>query len=209
MADQRDIVNALAEAFRTGAAAPALAEMLRDLVAKVLTALKRRFQEADAEDAVAEALLVLATRPQAFRGEDGSLEGFLFVVARNVAARRMRQLARQVPTDPHHLVRRADARQQGEGDEAPPPPRPTGAVRKQALKRRLETLAEDKREILREFASAGEGEPWATRYARRTGDNPNRVRVCLHRLLAKLRKDLTRELTPPPSAEENEKKNLP
>jgi RNA polymerase sigma factor (sigma-70 family) len=199
MVDQRDVVRALAEAFRTGEAAPALAEVLRELVAKLLTALKRRFQEADAEDAVAEALLLLATRPETFRGEDGTLEGFLFVVARNVAARRMRQTARQVPTDPHHLVRHADSRQQGEGDGAESPVRRRRAVRKQALQRRLDALAEDKREILREFAAAGEGEPWATRYARRTGDNPNRVRVCLHRLIAKLRKDLASDLTPPPA----------
>jgi RNA polymerase sigma factor (sigma-70 family) len=199
MADQRKVVHALAEAFRTGEATPALAEMLRELVAKVFTALKRRYQEADAEDAVAEALFLLATRPETFRGEDGTLEGFLYIVARNLAARRMRQLARQVPTDPHHLVRQADARQPGDYEEPSPPAPSRGADRKQALRRRLETLAEDKRQILREFAAAGEGEPWATRYARRTGDNPNRVRVCLHRLIAKLRKDLAGELSPPPA----------
>jgi RNA polymerase sigma factor (sigma-70 family) len=207
MADQRDIVTALAEAFRTGEASPALADTLRGLAAKVLTALKHRFQEADAEDAVAEALLLLATRPTAFRGEEGSLEGFLYVVARNVAARRARQSARQVPTDPHQLERRQDSRAQGQEDDTPPA-RPAKADRRRALEKRLEALAEEKQEILREFAAATEGEPWATRYARRTGDNANRVRVCLHRLLARLRKDLARELTPPPSAGPNEKKNL-
>src|SRR6516162_8989230 len=117
MADPRDLVTALAEAFRTGEATPALAEALRELIAKVLTALKRRYQDADAEDAVAEALLLLATRPQIFRGEDGTLEGFLYVVARNLAARRARQSARQVSTDPHYLVRQADARRLADDEE--------------------------------------------------------------------------------------------
>jgi RNA polymerase sigma factor (sigma-70 family) len=204
MADQRDIVTALAEAFRTGEASPALADALRGLVAKVLTALKRRFQEADAEDAVAEALLLLATRPTAYRGQEGTLEGFLYVVARNVAARRARQSARQVPTDPHQLVRCEDYRERGQEEETPPTRR-AKTDRRRALEKRLEALAQEKQEILREFAAATEGEPWATRYARRTGDNANRVRVCLHRLLARLRK----ELTAPPPAGANEKKNLP
>jgi RNA polymerase sigma factor (sigma-70 family) len=207
MADQRDIVRALAEAFRTGEATPALADALRELLAKVLTALKRRFQEADAEDAIAEALLLLATRPQTFRGVDGTLEGFLFVVARNLAARRARQSSRQVPTDPHHLVRKADTRRPAADEE--PAARPVRNDRKQALARRCETLAQEKQEILREYAAAGEGEPWATRYARRTGDNPNRVRVCLHRLLARLRKDLARDEASPQPIDENEKQNLP
>ena len=207
MPDQRDIVQALASAFRTGEATPDLAETLRTLVSKVFTALKRRYQEADAEDAVAEALFLLATRPETFRGEDGTLEGFLYVVARNVAARRMRQQARQVPTDPHQLVRQADTRIESLGDAAPPPPLPTDKRRKHALERRVASLAEEKRQILREFAAAGEGEPWASRYARRTGDDPNRVRVCLHRLLAKLRKYLARDLTLPPE-DTNEKKNF-
>ncbi len=207
MADQRDIVRALADAFRTGEATTALADALREVLARVLTALKRRFQEADAEDAVAEALLLLATRPDAFRGEEGTLEGFLYVVARNLAARHARQSARQVPTDPHHLVRWADARKPAE--EAEPAARPENADRKQALARRFESLTQEKQDILREFAAAGEGEPWASRYARRTGDNPNRVRVCLHRLLARLRKELVREPASLPRPDESEKRNLP
>jgi RNA polymerase sigma factor (sigma-70 family) len=205
MADPRDLVTALAEAFRTGEATPALAEALRELIAKVLTALKRRYQDADAEDAVAEALLLLATRPQVFRGEDGSLEGFLFIVARNLAARRARQSVRQVPTDPQLLVNQADNRGPPEEEDVPPT-RSCQTDRQRDLEKRLEALAEEKQEILREFASAGEGEPWASRYARRTGDNANRVRVCLHRLLTRLRKDLAQQ-TPPPDA--NDQKTLP
>jgi hypothetical protein len=63
------------------------------------------------------------------------------------------------------------------------------------------------REILMEFASAQQGEPWATRYARRTGDDPNRVRVCLHRLLARLRKELARELESSVETEVNSKES--
>jgi DNA-directed RNA polymerase specialized sigma24 family protein len=208
MNQSRDIVSELANALHTGEASPALSHALREISAKVFTALKRRFQEADVEDGIAEVFFLLATQPDLFREQDGSLEGFVYIVARNIVARRLRQLSRQMPTDPQRLVEQAHTFTDDSTVETPDTNHaavvPTVNLRRRkALARKLKSLDRVQREILMEFASAQQGEPWATRYARRTGDDPNRVRVCLHRLLAKLRKELAIEMKTAIGSEES------
>jgi hypothetical protein len=66
--------------------------------------------------------------------------------------------------------------------------------RRRALAELLETLPAEQQSIISAFAESAAGEPWAARHARRTGDDPNRIRVRLHRLIAKLRKEIGRRL---------------
>jgi DNA-directed RNA polymerase specialized sigma24 family protein len=186
MAEPRELVTELADAFRTGVWSPGLEAALRAALGKVYAALRRRFQDADCEDGIAEALALLAGRPALFRPEDGSLEGFLYVVARNVVARQHQRQSRQLPTDPRALAGAVS----GEPPDDPEPASREDDPRRAVLAGRVRSLSAEQRAILAEFAAARAGEPWATRYARRTGDDPNRVRVALHRLLARLRKDL-------------------
>src|SRR5262245_18608830 len=104
MSGSRKFVQSLVQAFRSGEWSAETEETLRQVVAKVFTALRRRFQAEDCEDGIAEALLLLVQKPQAYREEEGSLEGFLYVVARNAAARLLRQQARCHTSDPQKLA---------------------------------------------------------------------------------------------------------
>jgi DNA-directed RNA polymerase specialized sigma24 family protein len=191
MSGSHALVQALVQAFRSGTWSPGAETALRQVVAKVFTALRRRFQEADCEDGMAEALLLLAQKPEAYREEEGTLEGFLYVVARNAVARLLRQRARCPASDPQKLAAAAIAPEPEPEQPESSAPSPTQQIRRQTLMAQVSALPAEKQAILWEFANAAEGEPWATQYARRTGDNPNRVRVCLHRMLAQLRKELS------------------
>lgn len=191
MSGSRMFVQALVEAFHSGTWTPGLETALRQVMAKVFTGLRRRFQPADCEDGIAEALLLLAKKPHAYREEEGSLEGFLYVVARNAVARQLRLRAKQHATDPQKLAAAAFAPEPAPDIPDQGPLSTEEIKRRQALAAKLKELPAEKHAILMEFAQATEGEPWATQYARRTGDEPNRVRVCLHRLLVKLRKELS------------------
>jgi DNA-directed RNA polymerase specialized sigma24 family protein len=174
--------------------APGLREILRDIISRVTTALRPRFQAADIEDAIAEALLLLAQNPAAYKEGEGSLEGFVYIVSRNIAAKRVRVQSSEIPTDPRLLLQTADGRQaaleQLETDGTTNKLHETARRRRRTLAVHLKNLAPEQQSILLAFAGAKDGAPWATEHARRTGDDPNRVRVCLHRLIRKLRKDL-------------------
>jgi DNA-directed RNA polymerase specialized sigma24 family protein len=174
--------------------APEPYALLSEIISKVSAALRSRYQPADIEDAIAEALLLLAQKPDLYREKEGSLAGFVYVIARNVAARRGRLLANETPTDPELLLRTVEEKERGAdgGEIGMLPETKTGELdrRKQALAEQLGKLSVDQQHILSAFAEAREGEPWAARHARRTGDDPNRVRVRLHRLIRKLRKEI-------------------
>ena len=174
--------------------------LLTEIIGKVAAALKSRHQPADIEDAIAEALLILAQKPDSYRKEDGSLEGFIYVVARNLAAKRVRLHSNETPIDPELLLRTVEGRQSETdvgADEAQTHRKSVQRRfdrRKEALAEQVEKLPPEQQTILSAFAEAQKGEPWAARHARRTGDDPNRVRVRLHRLIAKLRKEISRRL---------------
>ena len=174
--------------------------LLIEIIGKVTAALKARYQPADIEDAIAETLLILAQKPDSYRKDDGSLEGFIYVVARNLAAKRLRLHSNETRIDPELLLRTVEARQSetdAGADEAQAHRRSVQRRfdrRKEALAEQFEKLPLEQQTILSAFAEARQGEPWAARHARRTGDDPNRVRVRLHRLLAKLRKEISRRL---------------
>jgi DNA-directed RNA polymerase specialized sigma24 family protein len=183
-----------------GELAPESRALLSEIIGKVTAALRSRHQAADIEDAIAEALLILTQKPHLYRKEEGSLEGFVYVIARNIAARRVRLQSNETATDPELLMRTVEGKQTGAcgaADKMPPEMESVGRKpdrRQQALTELLETLPADQQSIISAFAESRAGEPWATRHARRTGDDPNRIRVRLHRLIAKLRKEIGRRL---------------
>ena len=194
MTEKRAIAELLAALSMGGEIAAGPRALLGEIIAKVTAALRWRFQAADIEDAIAEALLFLAQKPHLYRQEEGSLAGFIYIVARNVAAKRLRQQSSEVPTDPEQLLQTPDrdtALAAETGIEGPSSShKKQMRRRKRALAQRMKQLPEDQQGILSAFAEASEGVAWATLHARRTGDDPNRVRVSLHRLIAKLRKEL-------------------
>jgi RNA polymerase sigma factor (sigma-70 family) len=195
MSRKRELAKLLAAISTSRELSPALVELLRDIISRVTAALKSRYQDADIEDAIAEALLLLAQRPTLYRQEEGSLEGFIYIVARNVAAKRIRLRAAEVPTDPRFLPETANTMgDSGEVDREAsvemPPHQGAARRQKQLLDEFLRKLPADQHEILQAFAVAKVGEPWAAKHAKRTGDNANRVRVRLHRLIARLRREM-------------------
>jgi RNA polymerase sigma factor (sigma-70 family) len=200
MPPHRTVVDLLTALSAGGELAPEACALLTEIIGKVTAALRSRHQAADIEDAIAEALLILAQKPHLYRKEEGSLEGFVYVIARNVAARRVRLQSSETATDPEFLMRtveRKHSAERGDADavlsEMESVPRKPDR-RQQVLAELLETLPADQRSIISAFAESGAGEPWAARHARRTGDDPNRIRVRLHRLIAKLRKEIGRRL---------------
>ncbi len=106
----------------------------------------------------------------------------------------------ETPIDPELLLRTVEGRQSETdvgADEAQTHRKSVQRRfdrRKEALAEQVEKLPPEQQTILSAFAEAQKGEPWAARHARRTGDDPNRVRVRLHRLIAKLRKEISRRL---------------
>jgi RNA polymerase sigma factor (sigma-70 family) len=197
---QRAVANLLSALSAGGELAPEARALLTEIIGKVTAALRSRHQAADIEDAIAEALLILAQKPYLYRKEEGSLEGFVYVIARNVAARRVRLQSSEAATDPELLMRTVEDKQFeacGEADAIPPEMESVQRNpdhRQKALTELLETLPADQQSIISAFAKSRAGEPWAAQHARRTGDDPNRIRVRLHRLIAKLRKEIGRRL---------------
>jgi RNA polymerase sigma factor (sigma-70 family) len=199
MPSQRAVADLLTALSAGGELAPEARSLLTEIIGKVTAALRSRHQPADIEDAIAEALLFLAQMPHAYRKKEGSLEGFVYVIARNVAARRVRLQSNEIATDPELLMGTIAGEQSGDrdGDALTAETESTQKKpdrRQLALTELLESLPADQQRIISAFAESGDGEPWATRHARRTGDDPNRVRVRLHRLIAKLRKEIGRRL---------------
>jgi RNA polymerase sigma factor (sigma-70 family) len=198
MPPHRAVADLLTALSAGGELAPEACVLLAEIIGKVTAALRSRHQAADIEDAIAEALLILTQKPQLYRKEEGSLEGFVYVIARNVAAKRIRLQSNETATDPELLMRTVEGKQ-SRGDMSTTPPEMESVQRKpdrrqQALTKLLETLPADQQSIISAFAKSRAGEPWAARHARRTGDDPNRIRVRLHRLIAKLRKEIGRRL---------------
>jgi RNA polymerase sigma factor (sigma-70 family) len=200
MPSQRAVANLLTALSAGGELAPESRALLTEIIGKVSAALRSRHQPADVEDAIAEAFLILAQKPQLYQRDEGSLEGFVYVIARNVAARKVRLQANELATDPELLMRTIEGEQSGSREDADAPSSESESVQKkpdrrqQALAELLEALPADQQSIISAFAESKVGEPWAARHARQTGDDPNRIRVRLHRLIAKLRKEIGRRL---------------
>src|ERR1700731_4097744 len=123
MPPHRAVADLLTALSAGGELVPEARALLTEIIGKVTAALRSRHQTADIEDAIAEALLILAQKPCLYRKEEGSLEGFIYVIARNVAARRLRLQSNETATDPELLMRTVEEKQSGTrgGADAKPP----------------------------------------------------------------------------------------
>lgn len=129
-----------------------------------------------AEDLAAEAWLVAAEKISGFRGDDDAFAGWLFGIARNVAANARRRSHRRntLATDPHHGSLDVEASSSGVPGEL------------DRVRGILEALPDRERQVVACLEVVGLDIPST---ARALGISETAVRVARHRGLARLRRD--------------------